>query len=56
MGVSKSQEPSVFISAFDGTNIEELKKTMYEEIKSIHETRFPYNNYLFNYYDHLEEE
>lgn len=56
MWVSKSQEPSVFISAFDGTNIEELKKTMYEEIKSIHETRFPYNNYLFNYYDHLEEE
>ncbi|MDG4945025.1 GTPase HflX [Weeksellaceae bacterium KMM 9713] len=56
MWVNKSQDPSIFISAVKGTNLEELRKLMYEEIKGIHETRFPYNNYLFNYYDHLSEE
>ncbi len=56
MWVNKSQDPSIFISAVKGTNLEELRKLMYEEIKGIHETRFPYNNYLFNYYDHLAEE
>lgn len=56
MWVSKSEDPSIFISAFKGTNIDALKKLLYEEIKRIHETRFPYNDYLFNYYDHLGEE
>lgn len=56
MWVSKSHNKSVFISAVKGTNIDKLRKVMYDEIKEIHETRFPYNNYLFNYYDHLEEE
>ncbi len=56
MWVNKSQDPSIFISAVKGTNLEELRKLLYEEIKGIHETRFPYNNYLFNYYDHLAEE
>lgn len=56
MWVNKSQDPSVFISAYKGTNVEKLKRVMYDEIKKIHETRFPYNNYLFHYYDHLAEE
>lgn len=56
MWVNKSQDPSIFISAYKGTNIESLKKLMYDEIKKIHETRFPYNDYLFYYYDHLAEE
>ena len=55
MWVNKTKHPGIFISAHEGTNIPELRRLMYEEIKSIHETRFPYNNYLFQYYDHLEE-
>ena len=54
MWVAKSDDPSIFISAYQGKNINELRKLMYEEIKKIHETRFPYNNFLFNYYDELE--
>lgn len=56
MWVTKSQDPSIFISAYKETNIDALRKLMYEEIKKIHETRFPYNDYLFNYYDHLGDE
>src|SRR5690554_6164995 len=37
----------VFISAKDKTNFEELKAVVYEEVKSIFEVRYPYNNFLY---------
>jgi GTP-binding protein HflX len=37
----------VFISAHDKTNVEELRETMYAEIKRIFAIRYPYNNYLY---------
>jgi GTP-binding protein HflX len=40
--------PTVFISAKKKENIEELKKILYEEVKKIHVTRYPYNNFLFD--------
>ncbi len=54
--MAKSEFPTLFISAQEGTNIDELRKLLYEEVKDIHVTRFPYNNFLFDYYDHLTEE
>ncbi len=38
---------TVFISATTRENVEELRKMLYEEVKKIHITRYPYNNYLF---------
>jgi GTP-binding protein HflX len=40
--------PTVFISAKTRKNIEELRKLLYEEVKRIHITRYPYNNFLYN--------
>ena len=40
--------PSVFISAKTKKNINELRKVLYEEVKKIHITRYPYNDFLFN--------
>ncbi|MEN9999282.1 MAG: hypothetical protein RI922_2272 [Bacteroidota bacterium] len=37
----------VFISATDKENIEELKMTIYEEVKRIFKVRYPYNNFLY---------
>lgn len=37
----------VFISATDKENIEELKETMYSEIKRIFAIRYPFNNFLY---------
>ena len=37
----------VFISAQDKENIEELKKVIYEEVKTIFKIRYPYNSYLY---------
>ncbi len=37
----------VFISAEKKENIEELKATVYEEVKRIFQVRYPYNNFLY---------
>jgi GTPase len=39
--------PTVFISAKKKENINELRKVLYEEVKKIHITRYPYNDFLF---------
>jgi GTP-binding protein HflX len=38
---------TVFISAKTRENVEELKEILYDEVKKIHVTRYPYNNFLF---------
>ena len=49
--MSKNEYKTLFISATENDNLEELRKTIYEEVKEIHTKRFPYNNFLFQYYD-----
>jgi len=46
--MSKNNTPSLFVSAKMKLNIEDLKKTLYEEVKKIHITRFPYNDFLYD--------
>ena len=36
-----------FISAINKTNIEQLKDCLYNEVRKIHITRFPYNDFLY---------
>lgn len=38
---------SVFISALTKENIEELRKTLYDEVRRLHVLRYPYNDFLF---------
>lgn len=42
----------LFISALNKDNLEEFRKIVYEKVKEIHITRFPYNNFL---YEKIEE-
>jgi len=46
--MSKNNTPSLFVSATKKLNIEDLKRTLYEEVKKIHITRFPYNDFLYD--------
>ncbi len=46
--MSKNITPSLFVSALKKQNVEELKRTLYEEVKKIHITRFPYNDFLYD--------
>ena len=42
--------PVVFISAKTKQNLEELRKILYDAVKKIHITRYPYNDFLFKDY------
>ena len=46
----------LFISAKTGQGIEELKTRLYEMVKEIHTQRFPYNDFLFQKYEELNDE
>lgn len=49
--MNKMQDNCIFISAKKRTNIDALKALLYERVKQIHITRFPYNDFLFQQYD-----
>lgn len=38
---------TLFISATNRENLDELRNVMYEEVKKIHAVRYPYNNFLY---------
>lgn len=44
---SDKHHKTVFISAKNKDNVEELRRLLYEEVKAIHIKRYPYNNFLF---------
>ena len=44
---------ALFISAINKENLEDFKKRVYDEVREIHITRFPYNKFL--YPDFIEE-
>jgi len=53
--MSKYKYPTVFISALKKENFPELKKLIYDEVLKIHISRFPYNDFLFQYFEEEEE-
>ncbi len=51
--MQKVGDRALFISALNKENLEEFRKRVYDEVRDIHVTRFPYNNFL--YPEHLDE-
>jgi GTP-binding protein HflX len=49
----KVGDRALFISALNKENLDEFRKRVYDEVRDIHITRFPYNNFL--YPEHLDE-
>ena len=43
---------ALFISALNKENLEDFKKRIYDEVRDIHITRFPYNHFLYPDYDY----
>ena len=41
---------AIFISALEKENLEEFRKLVYEKVKEIHISRFPYNHFLYDEY------
>ena len=49
--MAKMNDNCIFISAKEKQNIDELKEMLYNKVKEIHVTRFPYNDFLYQKYD-----
>jgi GTP-binding protein HflX len=49
--MNKLDEDVLFISAIEKENIEDFRKKVYDKVRAIHVTRFPYNNFLYPEYD-----
>lgn len=46
-----NEDNCIFISAYKKINIEELREKMYAQVREIHVTRFPYNDFLYQNYE-----
>ena len=46
------EDNALFISALNKRNLEDFKKRIYDEVREIHVTRFPYNHFLYPDYDY----
>ncbi|MGI9549682.1 MAG: GTPase HflX [Aurantibacter sp.] len=51
--IDKIGDRSIFISALNKENLDEFRKRVYKEVRDIHVSRFPYNNFL--YPEHLDQ-
>ncbi|WP_118193578.1 GTPase HflX [Albibacterium indicum] len=45
--MKKNANPAIFISATEKENIEKLRTMIYNEVLTIHKTRYPYDNLLY---------
>ncbi|WP_452602865.1 GTPase HflX [Pontimicrobium sp. MEBiC06410] len=50
--MNKIGNNALFISAINKQNLEDFKKRVYDEVRDIHITRFPYNHFLYPDYDY----
>jgi len=53
--MSKMNNDCIFISALNRENLDEFKEKVFEAVKKIHITRFPYNDFLYDEYEEEEE-
>jgi GTP-binding protein HflX len=45
--MAKNNNPCIFVSAKQKTNLEALKQLLYAKVREIHTTRYPYHNFLY---------
>lgn len=54
--MNKVGNNALFISALNKQNLDDFKKRVYDEVREIHVTRFPYNHFLYPDYNYDEEQ
>jgi len=45
--MAKNNNPSIFVSAKEKTNLDAFRDLIYEQVREIHITRYPHNDFLF---------
>ena len=53
--MAKMADNCIFISAKDKTNVEELRNALYAKVRELHVQKYPYNDFLYETYDHDED-
>ncbi|MDE6514679.1 MAG: GTPase HflX [Bacteroidales bacterium] len=53
--MGKAHTPCFFVSAYTKENIPAFREFLYEEIKRIHQTRYPYDKFLYDEYTETGE-
>lgn len=49
--MAKMNDNCIFISARQKTNIDELRRVLYNKVRELHVQKYPYNDFLFQKYD-----
>ena len=53
--MAKLNDNCIFISARDKTNLEELRRLLYNKVRELHVQKYPYNDFLYQTYDEESE-
>ena len=53
--MAKLNDNCLFISAREKTNIDELKSVIYNKVRELHVQKYPYNDFLYQTYDDIEQ-
>ena len=53
--MAKLNDNCLFISAREKTNIDELKSVIYNKLREMHVQKYPYNDFLYQTYDDIEQ-
>src|SRR5690554_4297696 len=54
--MNRMNDDVLFVSALEKENMDEFRQKVYDRVREIHITRFPYNNFLYPEYDRDGEE
>ncbi|MBQ9560233.1 MAG: GTPase HflX [Bacteroidaceae bacterium] len=49
--MARLQGDCLFISARERTNIDQLKRVLYDKVRELHVQKYPYNDFLFTHYE-----
>ena len=49
--MARRNDNCIFISAREKTNLEDLKRVLYDKVRELHVQKYPYNDFLFEKYD-----
>ena len=49
--MARLQGDCIFISARERTNIDQLKRVLYDKVRELHVQKYPYNDFLFTHYE-----
>ncbi|MDR0894957.1 MAG: GTPase HflX [Prevotellaceae bacterium] len=52
--MARMEENGLFISARERTNVDELKRIVYDRVKQLHVQKYPYNDFLYQTYNEEE--